>query len=59
MNFETIQKIAIFIFGLFLLFSGIVLFVGEFLSNTILATVIFIIFLYVVYYLFLKTFIDE
>jgi len=59
MNFETIQKIAIFIFGLFLLFSGIVLFVGEFLNNTILATVIFIIFLYAVYYLFLKTFIDE
>ena len=59
MNFELIQKIAIFIFGLFLVFSAIVLLVGEYINNTLLAIVVFVGLLYGVYYLFLKTFIDE
>ena len=59
MNFELIQKIAIFIFGLFLVFSAIVLLVGEYMNNTLLAVVVFVGLLYGVYYLFLKTFIDE
>ena len=59
MNFELIQKIAIFIFGLFLVFSAIVLLVGEYINNTLLAIVVFVGLLYGVYYLFLKTFIDD
>ncbi len=59
MKFELIQKIAIFIFGLFLVFSAIVLLVGEYINNTLLAIVVFVGLLYGVYYLFLKTFIDE
>ena len=59
MNFELIQKIAIFIFGLFLVFSAIVVLMGEYINNTLLAIVVFVGLLYGVYYLFLKTFIDE
>ena len=59
MNFELIQKIAIFIFGLFLVFSAIVVLIGEYFDNTLLAITIFIGLLYGVYYLALKTFIDE
>ena len=59
MNFELIQKTAIFIFGLFLVFSAIVLLVGEYINNTLLAIVVFVGLLYGVYYLFLKTFIDD
>ena len=59
MNFELIQKIAVFIFGLFLVFSAIVVLMGEYINNTLLAITIFTGLLYGVYYLFLKTFIDE
>jgi len=55
MSFEKINKIALFIFGLFLIFSGIVILVGEFMENTLTAIVIFISFLYVAYYIILKT----
>jgi len=59
MNLKLIHKIAIFIFGLFLIFSSIVIFVGELFTNTIIAIVIFIIGLYLVYFIALKTFIDD
>jgi len=55
MSFEKINKIALFVFGLFLIFSGIVILVGEFMENTLAAIVIFISFLYVAYYIILKT----
>ncbi len=59
MNLKTLHKIAIFIFGLFLIFSSIVILVGEYFENTLLAIVIFIIGIYIVYFMALKTFIDE
>ena len=59
MNFELIQKIAVFVFGLFLVFSAIVVLVGEYFENTLLAIMFFIGLLYGAYYLILKTFIDE
>jgi len=55
MSFEKIHKIALFIFGLFLIFSGIVLLVGEFMDNTLIAIVLFITCLYIAYYIILKT----
>jgi len=55
MSFEKINKIALFVFGLFLIFSGIVILIGEFMENTLTAIVIFISFLYVAYYIILKT----
>jgi len=55
MSFEKINKIALFVFGLFLIFSSIVILVGEFMENTLIAIVIFISFLYVAYYIILKT----
>jgi len=54
MSFEKINKIALFIFGLFLIFTSIVILVGEFMQNTLIAIVIFISFLYVAYYILLK-----
>jgi len=59
MKFELIQKIAVFIFGLFLVFSAIVVLIGEYFENTFLAITFFIGLLYGAYYLALKTFIDE
>jgi len=55
MSFEKINKIALFVFGLFLIFTSIVILVGEFMENTLTAIVIFISFLYVAYYIILKT----
>jgi len=55
MSFEKINKIALFVFGLFLIFTSIVILVGEFMENTLIAIVIFISFLYVAYYIILKT----
>jgi len=55
MSFEKINKIALFIFGLFLIFTSIVILVGEFMQNTLIAIVVFISFLYVAYYIILKT----
>ena len=59
MNLKTLHKIAIFVFGLFLIFSSIVILIGEYFENTLLAIVIFIIGIYIVYFMALKTFIDE
>ena len=59
MNFKFINKIAIFIFSLFLLFTSIVLLIGEYFENTLLAILLFIGGLYGVYFIALKTFIDE
>ncbi len=59
MNFKTLHKIAIFIFALFLIFSSIVILVGEYFENTLFAIMIFIIGIYIVYFMALKTFIDE
>ena len=59
MNLKTIHKIAILVFALFLIFVSIVLLIGEYFSNTLLAIVIFIIGLYLAYFIALKTFIDE
>jgi len=55
MSFEKINKIALFVFGLFLIFTSIVILVGEFMENTLTAILIFISFLYVAYYIILKT----
>jgi len=55
MSFEKINKVALFVFGLFLIFTSIVILVGEFMQNTLIAIVIFIFFLYVAYYIMLKT----
>ena len=59
MNFKTIHKIAIFVFALFLVFVSIVLLVGEYFENTLFSIILFILGLYLVYYMALKTFIDE
>ncbi len=59
MNLKTLHKIAIFIFALFLIFSSIVILVGEYFENTLFAIMIFIIGIYIVYFMALKTFIDE
>jgi len=55
MSFEKINKIALFVFGLFLIFTSIVILVGEFMQNTLIAIFVFILFLYVAYYIMLKT----
>jgi len=55
MSFEKINKIALFVFGLFLIFTSIVILVGEFMENTLIAIFVFISFLYVAYYIMLKT----
>ena len=59
MKLKTLHKIAIFIFGLFLIFSSIVILVGEYFENTLLAIAVFIGGIYIVYFMALKTFIDE
>jgi len=59
MNFEKIQKIALLVFGLFIIFTGIVLLVGEFMDNTLLAIIIFIALLYIAYYILLQTFFKD
>ena len=59
MNLKTLHKIAIFIFALFLIFSSIVILVVEYFENTLFAIMIFIIGIYIVYFMALKTFIDE
>jgi len=59
MNLKTLHKIAIFIFGLFLVFVSIVFLIGEYFQNTLFSIFLFIAGLYLVYYIFLKTFIDE
>lgn len=59
MNLKTLHKVAVFIFGLFLIFSSIVILVGEYFENTLLAIILFILGIYIVYFMALKTFIDE
>ncbi len=59
MNFEKIQKVAIFIFSLFLIFSAIVLLMGQYLTNPLLSIFVFILFIYIAYYIFLKTFFED
>ena len=59
MNLTTIHKIALLIFGLFLVFVSIVVLVGEYFENTLFAIVSFIIGIYLAYFIALKTFIDE
>jgi len=59
MNLKVIHKIAIFIFSLFLIFVSIVLLIGEYFENTLLAIILFISGLYGGYFLALKTFMEE
>jgi len=59
MSFEKINKIALFVFGLFLIFTSIVILVGEFMQNTLVAIVVFITFLYIAYYIILKVFFQD
>ncbi len=59
MNLKILHKIAIFIFALFLIFVSIVILIGEYFENTFLAIIMFITGLYIVYFIALKTFIDE
>ena len=59
MNFEKIQKIAFFVFSLFLIFSAIVMLIGGYTSNPLISIGVFIVVLYVAYYIFLKTFFSD
>ncbi len=59
MNFEKIQKIAFFVFSLFLIFSAIVMLIGGYTSNPLISIGVFIVVLYVAYYIFLKTFFND
>jgi len=59
MSFEKIQKIALFVFSLFLVFSAIVLLIGGYMSNTLLSIAVFVLLVYGAYYIFLKTFFEE
>jgi len=59
MNLKTIHKIALLIFSLFLIFTSIVILVGEYFDNTFLAIVLFIIGIYIAYFIGLKTFMEE
>jgi len=59
MNLKTLHKVALLIFALFLIFSSIVLLVGEYFENTFLAIILFIIGIYIAYFIGLKTFMDE
>ena len=59
MNLKTLHKIAIFVFALFLIFTSIVILIGEYFSNTLLAIITFILGIYIVYFMALKTFMDE
>ena len=59
MNLKTLHKIAIFVFGLFLIFVSIVLLIGEYFENTLFSIIMFVLGLYLTYYIALKTFMDE
>ena len=59
MNFEKLQKIALFIFFIFLIFSSIVLLIGGYLSNPLISIIVFIVLIYGAYYIFLKTFFGD
>jgi len=59
MKLKLLHKIAIFIFSLFLIFVSIVLLIGEYFENTLLSIVMFISGLYLVYYISLKTFLED
>jgi len=59
MNLKTIHKIALLIFSLFLIFTSIVILVGEYFDNTFLAITLFIIGIYIAYFIGLKTFMEE
>ena len=59
MNFEKIQKIALFLFSLFLIFSAIVLLIGGYATNPLVSIVVFVVFIYIAYYIFLKTFFED
>ena len=59
MNFEKIQKIAFFVFSLFLIFSAIVLLIGGYIANPLFSIIVFIVFIYIAYYIFLKIFFED
>ncbi|QCI27534.1 hypothetical protein C6V80_00695 [Caminibacter pacificus] len=59
MNLKIIHKLLLGVFVLFLLFSAIVILVGDYLNDPLLSIVIFIVILYVVYYLGIKFFMNE
>jgi len=59
MNIKTLHKVALFVFSLFLIFTSIVILVGEYFENTFLAIILFIIGIYIAYFIGLKTFMDE
>ncbi len=59
MNFEKIQKTVVFVFSLFLVFSAIVLLIGGYVANPLFSIIVFIVFIYIAYYIFLKTFFED
>ena len=59
MNLNLLHKLLFGIFFLFLLFSAIVILVGEYLSNPLFSIVAFVLILYVVYYVALKVFLKD
>ena len=59
MNLKTIHKVALLIFALFLIFTSIVILIGEYFENTFLAITLFIVGIYIAYFIGLKTFMEE
>jgi hypothetical protein len=54
MNLNLIHKLLMGVFGLFLIFSAIVILVGDYLHDPIFSIITFIAILYFVYYLAIK-----
>ncbi len=54
MNLNLIHKLLIGVFGLFLIFSAIVILVGDYQNDPLLSIFLFIVILYGAYYLAIK-----
>ncbi|WP_457564970.1 hypothetical protein [Caminibacter sp.] len=54
MKLELIHKLLAGVFGLFLIFSAIVILVGDYQNDPLLSIAVFVVILYGVYYLAIK-----
>ena len=59
MNLDTLNKLLFGVFALFMLFSAIVLLVGDYLNDPLFSIIIFIVILYLVYYFAIKFFMKD
>ena len=59
MNFDILNKLLFGVFALFMLFSAIVLLVGDYLNDPLFSIIIFIVILYLVYYFAIKFFLND